>query len=161
MPTFRRKSRRWTVPVKAAAILVLSLLLVSCLGWFLKEPEIAVNKIVVNPRSLTEMSMTFGLEVRNPNSFDLTLRSFTYTITVNGEELGSGRLEKEILLPASAVAQVEAPVAATFRNPGGSLVALITARDLPYKMEGRVNVSAFFGSHEFVVRKEGRIDWKK
>ncbi len=161
MPTVSGKTRRRTATVKAAAVIVLSLLLVSCLGWFLKEPEIAVNRIVVNPRSLTEMAMSFGLEVRNPNGFDLTLKSFTYKIAVNGEELGSGSLEKEILLPASSVAQVEAPVAATFRNPGGSLIALITARDLPYTIEGRATISTFFGSHEFVVRKEGRIDWKK
>jgi len=145
--------------IRSAAILVgLALSLTACLSWFLKEPEVAVTRIIVDPRSLSEMTLTVGLQVKNPNGFDLKLTSFEYTVFLNGEEIGKGRLEKELLLPSSAVTEMEAPVSARFKNLGGSLLAMIALKDLPYKIEGRASVSTSFGSRDFTIQKEGRIN---
>jgi len=154
------KEKRRTTCREAVLLIVLASSLMSCLGWFLKEPAITVNRIVISPHSLTEMTLIIGLEVKNPNRFDLTLKSFEYTVFLNGEEVGTGRLEKELLIPSQAVAQVEAPVAATFKNLGGSLMALITVNDLPYKIAGKAIVTMALGGRDFAILKEGRINLK-
>ena len=60
-------------------LLILPLFLASCLGWILEKPSFALREIIVTPRSLMEMSLLLGLDVQNPNRFDLTLKSFEYT----------------------------------------------------------------------------------
>lgn len=138
-------------------VLILSLFLVSCLGWILEKPSFTLREITINPRSLTEMQLLLGLDVQNPNRFDLTLRSFEYTIYLNNEEVGNGRLEKELLVPSSSITQVQAPVAAKFKNLGGSVMSIITGKGLPYRIEGKADVKTVIGSHTFTFSNEGRL----
>jgi LEA14-like dessication related protein len=138
-------------------LLTLSLFLVSCLSWILEAPSFTLREISVNPRSFTEMELLLGLDVQNPNRFDLTLRSFEYTIYLSNEEAGSGRLEKELLIPSSSITKIQAPVAAKFKNLGGSVMSIITGKGLPYKIEGKANVKTAFGSRTFSFSNEGRL----
>lgn len=139
---------------------ILPLFLVSCLGWILEKPSFVLREITLSPRSLLEMNLLLGLDVQNPNRFDLTLTSFEYAVYLNNEEIGKGRLEKEILIPSSSITQVQAPVAASFKNLGGSLRSIIagmTGKDVSYKIEGKAEVKTFFGSFNFPFSKEGNI----
>ena len=138
-------------------LLVLCICMSSCLSWFLEKPSITVNKISISPRSLTEMNLLLGIEVKNTNRFDLTLTSFEYIIYLNSEEIGTGRLEKGILLPASSTTLAQVPVAAKFKNLGKSLKTIFTGNDLPYKITGTACVKTAFGSSSFPLSKEGRI----
>ena len=142
-------------------LFVLSILITSCFSWFLEKPSIIVREIILSPRSLMEMNLLLGIDVQNPNRFDFTLTSFEYTVYLNNEETGSGCIEKEILVPASATTRVQVPVAATFKNLGGSLKTIITGDDLPYKIEGTAGIKTAFGSSSFPLSKEGRINLKR
>ena len=137
---------------------VLSVFLVSCLGWILEKPSFVLREIIVSPRSLKETNLLLGLEVHNPNRFDLTLTSFEYTVSLNNEEIGNGRLEKELLSPSSSVTRVQAPVVAKFKDLGGSLKAIITGDNLPYKIEGKADIKTALGSLSFPFAKEGDIN---
>jgi LEA14-like dessication related protein len=140
------------------SLFALSMLLVSCLNWVMETPSIVVSEISLSPRSLTEVNLFLGLDVQNPNRFDLTLRSFEYTVYLNDEKIGSGHLEKEIMIPASATTRVQVPVIARFKDWGKSLKTIVTGEKLPYKIEGKAVIKAAFGSHEFPFSKEGHIN---
>ncbi len=141
-------------------LFTLSLFLVSCLGWILEKPSFVLREIILSPRSLIEMSLLLSLDVQNPNRFDLKLTSFEYTVYLNNEEIGNGRLEKELLIPSSSITRVQAPVAANFKNLAESLKSVISGlagKDVAYKIEGKVNVKALYGSFNFPFSQEGRI----
>jgi len=138
-------------------VFILSLFLVSCLSWILEKPSFTLREITLNPRSLTEIQLLLGLDVQNPNRFNLTLRSFEYTIYLNNEEVGNGRLEKELLIPSSSITRVQAPVAAKFKNLGGSVMSIITGKGLPYRIEGKADVKTVIGSLKFSFSNEGRL----
>jgi LEA14-like dessication related protein len=106
------------------------------------------------------MNLLLGLDVQNPNRFDLTLKSFEYTIYLNSEEIGNGRLEKELLIPSSSITRVQVPVVAKFKDLGGSLKTIITGDDLPYKIEGKTDIKTAFGCLNFPFSKEGHINLK-
>jgi LEA14-like dessication related protein len=133
----------------------------SCLNWVLQKPTVVVDDISLRPRSLSEMNLLLGLEVHNPNRLDFTLRSFDFTFYLNGREIGTGRLEEDLLIPASATSRLQAPVAAKFKDLGDVLKTVIAAGDLTYKIEGTARVKTIFGSTDFPFSKEGRIHWTK
>jgi LEA14-like dessication related protein len=137
---------------------VLSVFLVSCLGWILEKPSFVLREIIVSPRSFKETNLLLSLEVQNPNRLDLTLTSFEYTVSLNNEEIGNGRLEKEFLIPSSSVTRIQVPVVAKFKDLGGSLKAIITGDNLPYKIEGKAYVKTALGSISFPFSKEGNIN---
>jgi LEA14-like dessication related protein len=139
---------------------VLSLLLVSCLSWVVDNPSFALRGVDLRPLSLTEMNVLFDVEVQNPNRFDLTLNSFEYTIYLNGEEIGNGHLENELVIPSSSTTRVKAPVAARFKDWNKTLKILITGNGLVYKIEGKAGIQAFFGSRNFPFSQEGQLNLK-
>jgi LEA14-like dessication related protein len=138
-------------------LFVISVFTISCLSWFLERPSIIVHEITLIPRSLVKVDLILGVDVQNTNSFDLTLRSFECTLYLNNEEAGCGRLERKVLVPASATTRVKIPVAATFKNLGGSLKTVVTGNDLPYKIYGTAGVETAFGNMKIQLSKEGRI----
>jgi len=124
----------------------------------MEKPSFVLRAITLRPSSLTEVNLLLGLDVQNPNRFDLTLKSLEYVVFLNNEEIGKGRLEKEVLVPSSSTTQVQAVVVAKFKDLGGSLKMIISGHDLPYKIEGKASVKTAFGSREFPFSKDGRVD---
>ena len=143
-------------------LLTLSMCLMSCLSWIMEKPSFVLREITVSlrPSSLTEANLIIGLDVQNSNRFDLTLKSFEYVLFLNNEEVGTSRLEKEILVPSSSTTQVQVSVIAKFKDMGGSLKTIIAGYDLPYKIEGKASVRTTFGSRYFPFSKDGRINLK-
>ena len=142
-------------------LLVVVFFLVSCIGWILEKPSFVLRGIILKPRSFSEMNLLLRLEAKNPNRFDLTLRSFEYTVHLAEEEVAKGRLENPFLLSSSSTTEIEVPIAVRFKDLGASLKAVLTGGDLPYKIEGKAEVRALFTSVHFPFSKEGRIDLKK
>ena len=141
-------------------LLTLSICLVSCLNWIMEKPSFVLREIILSPSSFTEANLLIGLDVQNPNRFDLTLKSFEYVLFLNNEEIGTGRLEKEILVPSSSTTQVQVSVVAKFKDLGGSLKTIITGHDLPYKIEGKASIKTAFGSRYLPFSNDGRINLK-
>jgi LEA14-like dessication related protein len=101
------------------------------------------------------MNLLIGLDVQNPNRFDLTLKSFECTMYLKNEEIGKGRMENEFLIPSSSTTQIQVPIDVKFKDLGGILKAIFAGGELPYKIEGNANVSTAFGSKIFSFSKEG------
>jgi len=137
-----------------------SVFLVSCLGWVIEMPSFVLRGVTLRPISFTQMNLLLDLDVQNPNRFDLTFKSFEYTVCLGGEEIGNGRLEKALLIPSSSTTRIQVPVAAGFKDLSGSLKAILTQGDLPYKIEGKAAVKTVLGSREFPFSSEGRINLK-
>jgi LEA14-like dessication related protein len=141
-------------------VLTLSICLVSCVNIIMEKPSFVIREIILSPSSFTEANLLIGLDVQNPNRFDLTLKSFEYALFLDNEEIGTGRLDKEIFVPSSSTTQVQVSVVAKFKDLGGSLKTIITGHDLPYRIEGKASVKTVFGSRDFPFSKDGRINMK-
>ena len=148
--------KTWT----AALGILLLLTLVSCLNRIIEEPSFVLREIILRPSSLTEGNLLISLDIQNPNRFDLTLKSFEYVLFLDNKKIGTGHLEKEILVPSLSTTQVQVSVAAKFKDLGGSLKTIIAGHDLPYKIEGTASVETAFGSREFPLSKDWRSNQK-
>ncbi len=152
-----RKTRNYC---KASLILAFSVILISCLSWIMEEPSFAIRGVTLRPISFTGISLLLDLDVRNPNSFDLKLESFEYTVYLKNEVIGNGSLENELLIPSSSTTRIKVPLIARFKDLSGSLKTILTEEDLPYKIAGRATVKTVLGSRQFSFSNEGRVNLK-
>lgn len=127
----------------------------------MEEPSFTLQGINIRPVALTEMTILVDLDVYNPNNFDLKLKSFDYRVYLKNEEIGSGRLEKELLVSSSSTTKIQAPVAARFKDLNAVLKLVWTEGNLPYKIEGSAEVKTFWGGRNLLFTKEGQIDLRK
>ena len=142
------------------SLFALSILLVSCLSWVMEKPSFVLREITLRARSFTEMNLLLGVDIQNPNRFDLTLKSFEYTIYLNNKKIGRGCLEKEILIPSSSIIRVQMPVVTKLKDWGRNLKTIITGDELPYKIEGKTDIKIAFVYRNFPFSKEGHINLK-
>jgi len=125
----------------------------------MQNPSFVLREITLKPLSLTEMTLLIGLDVKNPNCFDLTFKSFEYRIYLNNEEIGTGHLEQEILIPSSSTTRVMAPISAVLKNWGGSVIrAILTGDKLQYKIDGKIDIKTAFGEVKLPFSQEGLLN---
>lgn len=151
-------SQKANIYCRILFLLSFSILFISCLSWIVEKPTFAIRGLTLKQISLKEVNVIFDLDVQNPNSFDLTLQTFEYTVYLKNEEIGNGRMEKELLIPSSSTTRIQVPVVAKFKDWSRSLKTILTEGDLLYKIEGNTDVKTVFGSRKFPFSKEGSIN---
>ena len=137
-----------------------SIFVMSCSDWIMVKPSFNVRGVTLSQISSRETNFLLDLDVKNPNKFDLTLKSFEYTICLDNEEIGNGQMEKELLISSSSTTKIRVPLVLYFKDLSGCLEIIFTGHDLPYKIYGTASVSMVFGSLKFPFSKEGRINLK-
>jgi LEA14-like dessication related protein len=127
----------------------------------MEKPTFNLKEVALTRFSLLDVQFLFGVEVQNPNTFDLKLRALDYTVFFNDQEVGNGRIDQEILIAKSAATLVQVPLRADFRSLGNPLKEILAGRDLHYKIEGAAIVKAALGSATIPFSKSGEIKIKK
>jgi len=142
-------------------VFVLLILSAACLSCFLEKPTFALKEISVTRLSLMDIHFLFGIEVTNPNHFDLKLRALEYVIFLNEKELGKGHLEKEVLIAKASPTLVQVPLATSFKNLGNPFELILLGKDLRYKIEGAAVIKSSLGAATIPFSKSGEIKIKK
>ena len=144
-------------------IILFALVLVTagCFGLFFEEPTITLREIHVRQISLTDADLLFIAEIKNPNGYDLRLKSLDYTVHLNDREAGGGSLQKEITVPASSTVPIEIPVTARFGSLSGVARLYISGQELAYRIEGTALVKAGLFDRTFPFSRTGVISPKK
>jgi len=137
------------------------ILLPACLSWFWEKPTFSLKEIAITRLSPAEIHLLCGIEVGNPNQFDLKLRGLEYRIYLNDQEVGKGRLEKEVKITKSSVTLVQVPLQTAFKSLGSPLGLVLTGQDLPYKIEGVAILKTSLGTDTIPFSKSGEIKIKK
>ena len=142
-------------------LLGLLLLLPSCAGWFFEKPTFSLKEVAVTSISLKEINFLFGIEVENPNPFDLKLRGLEYKAYLADQEVGNGRLEKEVLIAKSSSTLVQIPLQTDLKSLSNPLGLFLSGKDLRYKIEGAAVITARLGTTTLPFSKSGEINLRK
>ena len=143
------------------SIILALFLLTSCLGWFLEKPTFTLKEVSVTRLSFSEIHLLFGIEVQNPNSFDLVLRALEYQVYLNDREVGKGRLQEEVLIAKASSTLVAIPLQTDFKSLGDPLSFILAGKDLKYRIEGAAVVKASLGTATIPFSKSGEVKIKK
>ena len=133
----------------------------SCLGWFLEKPHFTLTEIEVTHLSPHEVHFLFGIQVQNPNSFDLKIQSMEYMIYLNDRKSAEGRMDQEVKINKFSSTLVQIPLQANLLSFGNLLGAVLTNQNLRYKIDAAVVVKAGLGRATIPFSKSGEITIKK
>lgn len=136
--------------------LLLVLACSSCIHLFFEQPTLTLRKINAAP-SLQGLNLNFGMDVNNPNGYDLKLEKLSFSLTVNGNPSGTGGIDSPVLLPARSTSYVEIPLRTDMKALGNLISAIIQGKELRYRVEGDALVKALLGEKNFHFDKEGML----
>jgi LEA14-like dessication related protein len=141
-------------------LLTASLLLSGCLGRMITRPTVAIQEIRLTGLSLTGATLTFRVELENPNGFGITVTKFTYSIYLNDRPVATGETTEAVPIPRRSTTPVSLPLKTAFQDLEKSLNALIGSDTVEYRIEGSLGVRSFFGRWEFPYNRTGTVDLK-
>jgi LEA14-like dessication related protein len=109
----------------------------------LKPPVLSFRGITVKNISLSRIDLEFGLDVENPNGFNLGIRDLDYSLTVNNTPWTQGKVSESPELSAGRKTTI--PVTVSINTPAlvKDLTTLITqGMDVTYDLRGNLALSS-------------------
>ena len=79
----------------------------ACAGLFgpkLRRPEVAFRSVEVSGIDLEGATLTFGLDVDNPNSVELSVVRLSWQLSISGHSFAEGTLPEAVRLPEAGPA---------------------------------------------------------
>jgi hypothetical protein len=99
------------VPRVLALILILFVPLTGCSAY--RPPTLEIAGVTVAERSPEATRVDFEVELTNPNDEPLELRTFTYTLNVDGHTVFNGRRSAEATLARKSTRRIVLPAVIT------------------------------------------------
>jgi len=126
----------------------------SCIHIFFEKPTVTITSISASP-ALQGVYLRLGMDVANPNSYDLKLESFSFNIVIDDMKPATGQIESPILLPGKAGTYVEIPVKTDMKLIGKVISGIIQGKEMKYRIEGDALVKALLGERNYHFSREG------
>ena len=116
------------------------------LGPKLRTPDLSILDVQLVKGDLFEQRLKARMRVQNPNAIGLAVRGITYTIELDGQELGRGLSGSSFFVPPSGEAEFDMNITANLagtllkiaeraRKSGGSMPT-----ELAYRLRGEVKL---------------------
>ncbi len=142
----------------------LSLLLASALGCTMlqktiEKPKVQLHSVGLKKLENQGLTLLVGLEVENPNAFELRVDSLRYEAEIEGRKVATGMLEDSVGVPAKGKSVVEIPVAINYGDLFGSVLDWVTRmgqneKKTRYRVKGSVRV----GLLDIPFDEQGELD---
>jgi LEA14-like dessication related protein len=122
-------------------------------------PTIRPEKVAVTAITETGIELQVELEAVNPNRVDLSARSVTAKVTLNGNyELGTITVPSGINLPAGKPTELDIPLTMKW-NDLAALAGLASVKEsaIPYTVEGTVTLGGDLIHADVPFRMDGSL----
>ncbi|HET6371305.1 MAG TPA: LEA type 2 family protein [Nitrospiria bacterium] len=126
-------------------------------GRYFSRPEVALEGVEKGKITLSGIDASVVLEVTNPNRVDVTLYRFSYRVFLADALVTEGELTDPITLPGHQTVHPRLPVHFPWEGLQGLSVALFDRSEIPYRLEGNMNLSVLGGSWTIPIHREGTV----
>lgn len=104
-------------------------------------PKISLDGIKIKSLGFKGADLEIGLNLDNPNAFDIDIRDLGYDLVVNGQRWLQSQGKDTISLAKSASSQVKVPLNLSFLDMGLTLADLLKQQStLDYQLVGNMNM---------------------
>ena len=143
----------------AAGLLVLVAALGGCagLGNALKDPDIRLERVIVRNLDLRGGSLDLGVEIDNPNPFDLLGTELELGFDVEESHVGDLRYSDDFSVDKGVQTKLTLPLRFQWEGVGSALRTALSRGEIPYMMKGQIRLQTPWGAHSVPFTREGHV----
>ncbi len=120
-------------PLCLAAVAVFA---VGCSALNVQRPTAAVTGMAVQNVTSTGFTMNFGVNLTNPNAFELPLTTADYKVGLGGVNVADGKATPDGSIPANGTKSVTLPITLTYQNLlAAEQVVVSSGGNVPYTLD--------------------------
>ena len=105
-----------------------------------RAPTVSVNHVSVTDATEEALSLSFVMDLKNPNRGAVPLHEFVYTLAIDGKEVYAGRRAGGVTLSAEGDRQVLLPAVVPYSRVGWTALSLPAS--VSYSLTGRLQFNA-------------------
>jgi len=128
-----------------------------CLDRMVTRPTVTVQEVRISELTLSGATLTFRVQLENPNGFGITVTAFSYTIYLNDRPVASGQAPEPISINRHSVTEFSLPLKTSFAEIENQLKSILHSDTLAYRIEGSLVVQSVFGRLTFPYTRTGTI----
>jgi LEA14-like dessication related protein len=148
----------WSLrPARRGGILA-ALLLGGCAGLqdLFKEPDVHLQRVVVQSVGLTGGTLNLIVGVYNPNPFDVQGTKLNLGLDVEQSHVGDVEYDSEFQTQKGDTTVLTLPLTFAWSGVAGAVRTALNAGDLPYTINGRLSVATPIGPRDITFSHQGR-----
>jgi LEA14-like dessication related protein len=136
-------------------ILLLTCMFLTGCSLFVTKPQVAVKAVNLSGINNGGVELEFLLAVTNPNSYNLKLMGYSYSLCVSALPLTQGEKREVVEFAGNATTDVKLPVTIAFQELLGILNNRPDFDHIPYQLKADLDLQAPFGRITIPVNKNG------
>ncbi len=146
-------------PCLTGALVVLTVSLGACsvITDLFKEPDVQLQRVVVRGIGMSGGSLDLIVDVDNPNGFELHGTKLEVGFDVEGQHLGDIAYDDDFSVTENGRTTLTLPLTFGWAGVGSAVRAALGSGDLPYKMNGQVELQTPWGGKQVPFTREGRV----
>ena len=118
------------------------------LGRKMEQPKVQLHSVSLKKVENAAATLMVGVEVENPNTFALRVKSLRYEAELGGRHLAAGAISDPLEVPSKGKAVVEIPVAVKYTDLLSSVIDFLGRinqedKKTRYRVKGTVGVGIF------------------
>jgi LEA14-like dessication related protein len=104
-------------------------------------PVLTPKEATVSGVTGAGVDLSAKIEAYNPNKFDLSARSVTAALTLDGKyDVGSVTIPRAVVIPAGQRVVLDVPISIKWTDLSPLLTVAANGQDVPYQLSGTVNI---------------------
>jgi LEA14-like dessication related protein len=138
-------------------LLLLPLLLITACSMIVEKPKVNLSDVRFAGLDGNGVSIDFLLTVTNPNSFDIPLNGYTYSVGMMALPLARGESKNAVIFPGKTSTDVLIPVRIAYNDVLQILKRHPGLNEIPYQLTTDLAVGTPVGDITIPVRKSGTV----
>jgi LEA14-like dessication related protein len=101
----------------------------------IRDPEVRITKMKLADVALDTVKMIFTTEIKNPNPIGFSLAGLGYSLSVEGDRLARGNVDKGLKLKANGSSTMKFPVEFALGNTSKAILKLLELDEAAYAID--------------------------
>lgn len=136
---------------------LISLQCASLVSKVFDKPQVGVDRVEVKRIDFTGVDLIVHVKINNPNSVGATLNHIDYAFDVEGDRLLKGTKEDKTKIASNDLSIIPMPVSVSYAGLKSGIVGVLTKKNLPYVLSGKVVLDTPIGDMSFDIGDKGEI----
>ncbi len=100
------------------------------------EPKVELSRIGIKDLGANGATVMLGIQVANPNPFELKVDSLKYNLEVGGKAIGTGQIPSAVRVAGHATDIIDIPVTVKFEDLFSSAFDFLQKNSTSYRVTG-------------------------
>lgn len=143
--------------MKKLFLFLIPLVLITSCSMIVEKPKVNLSDVRFGGVDANGVTIDFLLTVTNPNSFDIPLNGYTYTVGMMALPLAKGQSKNHYIFHGKTSTDMLIPVSLNYDDVLRILKRRPGLNEIPYQLAADLSVGTPVGDINVPVRKSGTV----